>query len=129
MLDFNWYRELAKPWLSPPSWVFTPVWVVLYIMMFSALVIYLVRYKWMDKSHGVMWFTIQFILNLLWTPVFFGLKNIGLAIVVILLLDFCVYRMIVSFYDISLVAGRLLLPYFVWILFATYLTCGMFILN
>lgn len=129
MLDFNWYKELAKPWLSPPSWVFTPVWTILYIMIFSALTVYLVKYKWMDKSQGIMWFAVQMILNILWPPVFFGLKNIGLALVIILLLDYTVFRTIRSFYDVSAVAGRLLFPYFVWILFATYLTAGMFFLN
>ena len=129
MLDFNWYKELVKPWLSPPSWVFTPVWTILYIMIFSALAVYLVKYRWMDKSHGIMWFAVQMLLNIMWTPVFFGLKNTGLALVIILLLDYTVFRTIRSFYDVSAVAGRLMIPYFVWILFATYLTAGMFFLN
>ena len=129
MLNFDWYSELAKPWLSPPAWLFRPVWIVLYIMIASALVIYLTRYRWMDKSNGVMWFIIQLILNLLWTPVFFGMKNIGLALVVILFLDYTVFRTIVNFYEVSSIAGRLLIPYFIWILFATYLTAGMFFLN
>ena len=129
MLDFNWYKELAKPWLSPPLWVFSPVWTVLYIMIFSALTVYLIKYRWMDKTQGVMWFVVQMILNLMWTPVFFGLKNIGLALVVVLLLDFAVFKTMMSFYKVSFLAGRLFIPYFIWVLFATYLTIGIYILN
>ena len=129
MLDFNWYKELVKPWLSPPSWVFSPVWTILYIMIFSALTVYLIKYRWMDKSHGIIWFVVQIALNLLWTPVFFGLKNIGIALVLILFLDFAVFKTLINFYNVSVTAGRLFMPYFIWVLFATYLTAGMFFLN
>ena len=129
MLDFNWYNELLKPWLSPPPWIFRPVWVILYVLIAISLITYLIKCRWMDKSSGVLWFIVQLILNLLWTPVFFGMKNIGLALVVILFLDYAVYRTMLSFYSVSLLCGRLLIPYFLWILFATYLTGAMFFLN
>ena len=82
-----------------------------------------------NKISGYVIFLIQMILNILWTPAFFGLKNPALALAVIILLDIAVLMTIVSFYKISKPAGVILIPYFIWITFATYLNLGILILN
>ena len=67
--------------------------------------------------------------NFAWTPIFFGLKNIGLALAIIILLDILVLWNIIVFYKNSKPAGLILIPYLLWILFATYLNFGYFVLN
>lgn len=124
-----WYNELNKPALSPPSWIFSPVWLILYITILLALITFIVKPTWQKKSSGYSWFIIQMLLNLLWMPAFFILKNVGLALAIIILLDISVFLTIKSFYSVSKLASRLLIPYFIWILFATYLNAAYFILN
>lgn len=129
MIDYSWYTELNKPALAPPSWVFSPVWIILYITIIAALIIYIAKPTWQKKASGYIWFIIQMLLNLAWMPAFFILKNIGLALGIIILLDISVFFTIKTFYSISKFASRLLIPYFIWILFATYLNAAYFILN
>lgn len=129
MIDYNWYNELTKPYLSPPSWVFTPIWIILYIMILSSLIIYLTNPTIFSKTKGYIFFTIQIILNLLWSPAFFLMKNIGLALATIILLDITVFFTIKHFYRVSKLSAYLLIPYFVWILFATYLNIAFLALN
>lgn len=129
MLDFNWYGDLVKPLFSPPAWVFSPVWIILYITIAISFLIILFKRSELSKSDSIMWFIVQIILNIVWTPVFFGMKNITLALAILILLDFSVFMTIKSFYNLSKIAGMLLIPYFVWILFATYLNAGLLLLN
>ena len=129
MIDYNWYNELTKPYLSPPSWVFTPVWVILYIMILSSLIIFISSPTIFSKNRGYILFTLQIILNFLWSPAFFLMKNIGLAFVIIILMDIAVFFTIIYFYRISKLAAYLLIPYFIWILFATYLNFAFLLLN
>ena len=129
MIDYNWYNELTKPYLSPPSWVFTPVWIILYIMILSSLIIYLTNPTIFSKTKGYIFFAIQIILNLLWSPAFFVMKNIGLALAIIILMDITVFFTIKHFYRVSKFAAYLLIPYLIWILFATYLNLGFLLLN
>jgi len=129
MIDYNWYNELTKPLLSPPAWIFTPVWAILYIMITASFLFYLTKSTIYNKSGGYVWFVIQILLNIIWSPVFFVMKNIGLALLVIVLMDVSVFMTIKHFYRMSKVAAYLLVPYFIWILFATYLNIAFFVLN
>lgn len=129
MFNYDWYKTLIQPPLAPPGWLFAPVWTVLYITMLISLFIYAITPSVKDKSWGCVLFFLQFVLNLVWTPIFFGMMNIGLALVVIILLDVLVIWNIVEFCKVSKKAGLLLIPYLVWILFATYLNAGIFVLN
>ena len=128
MINEIWYTSLTKPPLAPNDSIFAPVWTVLYITIFIAFVIYFFK-KHEHKSLGYIYFLIQLVLNFLWAPSFFYLKNIVLAFVVIIFLDIFVFLTMKKFYSISKVAGLILLPYFLWILFATYLNLGYLILN
>jgi len=128
-MDFNWYNELNKPLLSPPSWIFAPVWTFLYLIILIALFLFIFRVTAKSKSLGYLYFGIQMILNLLWTPAFFYFKSIFSALMIVILLDIFIFLTIKEFYNINKPAGILLVPYFLWSLFATYLTLGYFVLN
>ena len=128
MFKSVWYYNLTKPPLAPPDWIFPPVWSILYFTILTALLLYIftpVQYK---KS-GYIYFIAQLILNFLWTPTFFYLQNIVLALIVIILLDIFVILTIKSFYKVSKISGLILMPYLLWILFATYLNIGYLVLN
>lgn len=129
MINLEWYATLNKPLLTPPDWIFSPAWIVLYITIFVSLIIFTTTVTRKGKIKGYVLFILQLLLNILWTPVFFVFKNVGLALVIIILLDVLVYFTIKNFYKVSKQAGIILLPYFVWILYATYLNAGIYFLN
>ena len=128
MFKSVWYYNLTKPPLAPPDWIFPPVWSILYFSMLVALLLYLFK-PTQNKKSGYIYFIAQLILNLLWTPAFFYLRNIVLALIVIILLDIFVILTIKSFYKVSKISGLILIPYLIWILFATYLNIGYLVLN
>ena len=128
MFKSVWYYNLTKPPLAPPDWIFPPVWSILYFSMLVALLLYLFKPA-QNKKSGYIDFIAQLILNLLSTPAFFYLKNMFLALIVIILLDIFVILTIKSFYKVSKISGLILIPYLIWILFATYLNIGYLVLN
>lgn len=119
----TWYATLNKPVFSPPNWVFGPVWTILYFLMGISL--YLVWQK--KKVPAVFW--VQLALNALWSIIFFGLKNPVLAMLDIAALWIAIYLTIKSFYPISKIAAYLLLPYLIWVTFASILNLSIVILN
>ena len=129
MFNSIWFQSLNRPFLSPPAWIFSPMWTILYITIFISLVFYATSNKSQDKKWGYTLFILQMLANFAWSPVFFGLKNIPFALAIIILLDVLVLFNIIEFYKKSKPAGFLLIPYFIWILFATYLNFGYLILN
>lgn len=121
----TWYRELVRPIGTPPSWVFGPVWTVLYLMMGVALGRFVHR-----KSYQAVWvFAMQFGLNLLWTPVFFGMQRIDAALAVICAMACGVVATILMAWKVDRVAAWLLVPYLIWVGYATYLNAGFFVLQ
>ena len=130
MNNLEWFHSLNKPFLSPPDWIFTPVWTTLYILMALALIIYIdgdgLR---KEKQIPTIFFTIQLILNLLWPATFFGNTNILGGFIIIILLNVFILLTIVGFYKRSKVAAILLIPYLLWVMFATYLNCQFYIFN
>ncbi len=128
MFNSIWYNSLTKPFLAPPNEIFAPVWGILYVLIFLALIIYIVQ-KAKNKTSGYFFFGIQLLLNIIWSPVFFWGKNILAAMFVIIFLDIFVFLTIRKFYSVKNIAGILLIPYFIWILFATYLNAGYLLLN
>lgn len=129
MIDYSWYSALIQPPLAPPSWLFAPVWIILYISMAIALLLYSLKFSYERKAWGYILFFTQLLVNFAWTPAFFGVKNIGLALAIVILMDILVLFNIIEFSKVSKTAGRILIPYFIWILFATYLNAGYFVLN
>lgn len=125
-----WYASLEKPWFTPPSWVFAPVWTTLYLLMGIAL--YLVWARGLDHpgvTSAIGAFSIQLVLNVLWSYLFFGLQSPLLGLVEILLLWVSIAATIILFYRVSRVAAVLLIPYIVWVTVATFLTYYIWILN
>lgn len=129
MLNYSWYKTLNQPAFAPPGWIFAPMWTFLYITMFVSLIFYAKSDKFYNKTWGYVLFFSQILVNFAWSPIFFGLKNIGLALAVVILLDILVLWNIIVFYKNSKPAGLILIPYFLWILFATYLNFGYLVLN
>ncbi|MCX6699249.1 MAG: tryptophan-rich sensory protein [Methanomicrobiales archaeon] len=126
----SWYTTLIKPPLTPPNWVFGPVWTILYILMGISL--YFVIREGTENKHvrlGIMLFAGQLLVNILWSFVFFGLHSPILGLVAILVLIALVLAMIYYFYLVSRIAAGLLVPYIVWLCIATYLNVMILVLN
>ena len=124
-----WFVSLAKPPLYPPPQVFGIVWSVLYLMLGVAFALVLsARGAWW-RGRAAIAFMVQLAINLAWSPVFFGLHQITAALVVIAVLDIAVMVTIWLFWKVRPLAAWLLLPYLVWILFATALNWQFLVAN
>lgn len=127
----TWYKGLKKPILNPPNWIFGPVWTSLYLMIgFSGYLIWK-RNQGFNEEDNLAWiiYFLQLFLNFTWTPIFFGVNYLFLAFINIILLDITVLFNILLFSEKSILAGRLLIPYMLWISFATYLNFLIWYLN
>lgn len=133
MQNIEWYHSLNQPALHPPDWVFAPVWSFLYILMFVSLFLFLEAETPPENEGGkaaaLVLFIIQLLLNLSWSPVFFGLKNIEAALIILMLLWLFMTSAIIMFFRYSKAAAFLLVPYFLWTSFALYLNYQIFRLN
>jgi translocator protein len=127
----SWYRMLNKPPFNPPSWLFAPVWTALYIMMGISLFLVWSRKstKAGKKNIALSFFAVQLFLNMLWSALFFGLQNPLLAFVEIILLWIAIIITIALFRKISATAAYLLVPYLLWVTFASILNYSIFLLN
>ncbi len=122
----DWYPTIAKPDWTPPAWLFGPVWTALYAMMAVAGWLVWRRVGW---GGALVWFGVQLALNAMWSPVFFGMHQIGLALVIIILLWVAIAGTMVAFWRVSPVAGWLFVPYLAWVSFATALNFAIWRLN
>lgn len=121
------YNELIKPVLAPPKILFPIAWTIIYLLM--GLSYYIFKKNAYDTKKEDFIYYIQLIVNLLWSIIFFVLKNRLLAVIWIILLDILVIYMIYLFYKKVKISAYLNIPYLIWILFATYLTIGIYLLN
>jgi benzodiazapine receptor len=133
----TWYAELAKPSFNPPAWVFGPAWSLLYTLMGVAL------FRVWNSKHSAptrgsakpartlafVLFVVQLVLNALWTIVFFGLHQLGPALIVIAALWLAILACIVTFWRLERTAALLLLPYLAWVTFASLLNFAVWRLN
>ena len=118
----NWYVALAKPALTPPGWVFPVAWTLLYVMIGFALAMILNARGARLRGVGIALFFAQFVLNLIWTPLFFGAHQVGAALLVIVGMLVLAIATTMVFARIRTTAAWLMLPYLVWISFAGVLT-------
>lgn len=126
----TWYAGLVKPALNPPAWVFGPAWITLYALMgVSAWLIWKNGWKKKEVRMALGAFGIQLFLNAIWSIIFFGLHSPGWALVDIALLWFAIVWTMVVFYRISRPAAYLLVPYLLWVSFASYLNYAIWALN
>lgn len=124
----NWYQYINKPSFNPPNWIFGPVWTALYLMMgISFGMIWHSTSN--DKNRAMIFFGIQFLLNLGWSFLFFNLHQTGIAFIEIILMWFFILMTILSFYKINKTAAYLLIPYLCWVSFASVLNGAIWYLN
>jgi tryptophan-rich sensory protein len=126
----TWYVDLAKPPFNPPGWIFGVVWPILYVMM--GISAFLIWNKGIDNKQARVvlgLFVLQLLLNGLWTPIFFGLQMMGLALAEIILLWVTILATILAFWRISKIAAYLLMPYILWVSFAVALNAAIWHLN
>jgi len=121
---------LTSLFFSPPNWIFGPVWTILYFLMgISLYMVWDKNLKNKKKDKAIKTFLLQLTLNLLWSVVFFGLHQPLLALAVIIMLWISIFMTIKYFYKISKISGYLLVPYILWVSFASILNLAITILN
>lgn len=125
----TWYQALEKPSFNPPDWVFAPVWTTLYVLMAIAGWRVWRRARFKGARKALMVFAVQLALNLVWSLIFFGLQQIGLALVEIVILLLAIIATTVLFWRIDRWAGALFVPYVLWVAFATALNASLWLLN
>lgn len=126
----TWYTTLKKPSFNPPDWVFGPVWTTLFILMGISL--YLVWSKGLEVEGvkiAMIIFGAQFLFNILWSLIFFGLQSPFYAFLEIIILWAAILLTIFSFYNVSRPAAYLLIPYILWVSFAAVLNFMIVRLN
>ena len=120
----SWYvTDVIKPSFNTPSWLFAPVWTLLFLLMGISLYI-----VWQKKG-DLFWFWTQLLLNIIWSFLFFGFRSPTLAFYEILVLWIAILITIVKFQKIDLLASRLLYPYLAWVTFASILNYSIMVLN
>jgi translocator protein len=122
----EWYAALHKPWWNPPPWIFGPAWTLLYTLM--AVAAWLV-WKQVGWRRPLIFYFVQLALNAAWTPVFFGARQPGWALVVIAALWVAILLTMVGFHRVSKTAGWLFAPYLAWVSFAASLNFALWHLN
>ncbi len=125
-----YYHTLNKPSWNPPSWLFAPAWSVLFLLM--AVSLYLVVQEGLDKLpvRGALWvFGTQLFLNFCWSALFFGLHSPLYGLIEIVFLWCAIVLTIVKFKGVRPVAGYLLIPYLMWVSFASFLNFTIWTLN
>lgn len=126
----TWYAALVKPPFTPPSWLFAPAWITLYVLMgISASLVWRVGLDQKRVRTALILFLVQLVLNALWSVAFFGLQSPLGGIIVIVLLWAAILLTILKFFRISTAAGALLVPYIAWVTFAATLNAYIYVLN
>lgn len=126
----TWYSGIEKPVFNPPNWIFGPVWITLYFIMGVAL--YLVwdtEAAAAMKKNAIILFSVQLILNVLWSYCFFYLRSPLLGLIEITVLLVFILLATWWFFKIRPLAGYLMIPYIMWVSFATLLNVYLWKLN
>lgn len=125
----TWYASLNKPTFNPPNWLFGPVWTLLYILMGISFYLIWNKQTKKDRPQAYKYYFAQLILNSIWSIVFFGIKRLDLALIVIVVLWFLILKTIIAFRQMNKTSSNLLIPYILWVSFATLLNFSLYILN
>ncbi|MDE0807640.1 MAG: tryptophan-rich sensory protein [Longimicrobiales bacterium] len=124
-----WFAALKDPWFAPPSWLFGPVWTILYLLIATS------AYKLMyasdpgQKPLAISLWSLQLVLNVIWTPIFSGAQNLEVAFYYIIALWFSIIAYIAASSRVSAVAAALVIPYSMWVTFAAILNYNYWRLN
>jgi len=128
--NMDWYDALIVPSFTPPGFLIGTVWTVLFILAtISALIVWNSAqrnkiFKWI-----VAFFILNALLNVLWSYIFFGQQMVLFSIIEMILLNITVIILVILIWPISKLASSLLIPYTIWVTFATFLAYQIFILN
>ena len=127
----TWYARLLKPTWNPPSWVFGPVWTALYAAMAVALWVVLREPDSQPdtRRRALGLFLVQFVLNLAWSPLFFGLRSPAMAFADICMLWIAALATALAFGKVRALAGYLMVPYMLWLSFALVLNGTIWLMN
>lgn len=123
-----WYEELVKPALTPPGWLFSPVWITLYVMIAIAGWLVWKRTELLKHPALLCWGG-QLLANALWSWLFFGMESPGLAFADIVVLLSLICGFVYYAYPVSKISSILFVPYALWVFFAAYLNLGIIFLN
>ena len=125
----TWYPTLIKPSWTPPDWIFGPVWSCLYLMIaVSGWLMYRAEYS-QKRAVALMLYGSQLALNFIWSFLFFSLQSPILGLIDIILLCLFISLTIIKAWPVSRLASILLIPYLLWVLYATSLNVGIWLLN
>jgi len=126
----TWYATLNKPSFNPPNWLFAPVWTTLFILMgISAFLVWQKGLKKKGVKKALVFFLIQLIFNVLWSFFFFKFHSPFLALLDIIVLWFLILLTMIKFFKINNTASLLLIPYLLWVSFASTLNYFFYKLN
>lgn len=124
----GWYSQIQKPSWNPPNWIFGPVWTSLYILMgIAAGIVW--NSKDDEKVRALLLFILQFMFNLAWSYIFFARHEIGMAFAEIIIMLLLIILTTISFFRVKKIAGYLMVPYILWVSFATCLNGAIWMLN
>lgn len=124
------YQELTLPAFAPPGWVFAPVWTVLYLLMgWASYRIWRQGLAKPEVRQALTFYLVQLFFNFLWSVLFFGLQWRGVAFLEILVLLVLIVITTLQFWKIDKTAGYLMIPYLIWVAFATVLNFAVWQLN
>ncbi len=124
-----WFIDLVKPSLYPPPATFGIVWTILYLVMGIALTLVITARGAPGRGYAISLFMFQLVLNLAWSPLFFGMHKIAAALALLVAIDLAVLATIIAFRKVRPIAAWLLLPYFAWVLFAMVLNWQFLVAN
>lgn len=125
----GWYYQIEKPSWTPPSWLFGPVWTALYLAMAVAGWLVWRQGGWAARRGALTLFLVQLVLNAIWSGLFFGLRSPGLAMAEIVFLWMAILLTLLAFFRVSRLAGWLMVPYLLWVSFASMLNFAVWRLN
>jgi len=127
--NIAWQAALNKPFFAPPHWLFGPAWSILFLLM--AIALFLVWRKWPAKEAkwAMALYIAQLVLNVLWNYLFFGMQRIDLGLVEIVVLLAMIVVTVNAFYKVDKRAAYLMVPYLLWVTFATILNAFIWLLN
>jgi tryptophan-rich sensory protein len=125
----GWYQTIQKPSWNPPNWVFGPVWTTLYALMGIAMYLIWIQPRTEQRQRALYLNAAQLILNFFWSLIFFNLHAIGWALIEIIILWVMIVQTMFAYDRVYKPAAWLLLPYIVWVTFATILNGTIWWLN
>jgi benzodiazapine receptor len=125
-----WYAGLLKPVFSPPAWVFSPIWMVSFVIMGLTLFLILQSgIKQRDVTFGFILFGLQLLFTLVWAFAFFGVHMLFISFLCVIALWATLLCAVIQIYRFSVYGGMLLVPYFIWVCYLAYVNYGIMVLN